>query len=117
MFLQVDGRVTPYAGVWIEIAFECNINRTARVTPYAGVWIEIEKEIVITESDLFHSLRGSVDWNRFPSVKFPLLSVTPYAGVWIEMKNMLQRTIKYTVTPYAGVWIEILRYVMPTHRW
>ena len=34
-------RVTPYAGVWIEIKRIWNGIYCFRVTPYAGVWIEI----------------------------------------------------------------------------
>ena len=33
--------VTPYAGVWIEIADVTNKLGIGTVTPYAGVWIEI----------------------------------------------------------------------------
>ena len=33
--------VTPYAGVWIEIANFSKNSVPANVTPYAGVWIEI----------------------------------------------------------------------------
>ena len=33
--------VTPYAGVWIEIALDSQQQTLAIVTPYAGVWIEI----------------------------------------------------------------------------
>ena len=34
-------RVTPYAGVWIEICSELHACNASVVTPYAGVWIEI----------------------------------------------------------------------------
>ena len=33
--------VTPYAGVWIEIARVNAAAQCVTVTPYAGVWIEI----------------------------------------------------------------------------
>ena len=33
--------VTPFAGVWIEIAFMVDDVEYKRVTPFAGVWIEI----------------------------------------------------------------------------
>ena len=37
-------RVTPLAGVWIEILRETLINMAALVTPLAGVWIEITED-------------------------------------------------------------------------
>ena len=33
--------VTPFAGVWIEIAGIIRISHPRIVTPFAGVWIEI----------------------------------------------------------------------------
>ena len=33
--------VTPFAGVWIEIAADWQLQRYMVVTPFAGVWIEI----------------------------------------------------------------------------
>ena len=76
--------VTPYAGVWIEIARvnaaaqcvtkslptrECGLkfhrfycHRKSRcVTPYAGVWIEISSLLLSQTKPMRHSLRGSVD--------------------------------------------------------
>ena len=37
-------RVTPRAGVWIEIVQRVRIGYHQRVTPRAGVWIEIHKK-------------------------------------------------------------------------
>ena len=34
-------RVTPFAGVWIEIRKTEVYSQTTEVTPFAGVWIEI----------------------------------------------------------------------------
>ena len=34
-------KVTPYAGVWIEISACIIVQTEKKVTPYAGVWIEI----------------------------------------------------------------------------
>ena len=61
--------VTPYAGVWIEIANFSKNSVPANVTPYAGVWIEISNT----------GYQGTA------------ITVTPYAGVWIEItKNFLE---------------------------
>ena len=60
-----QGIVTPYAGVWIEMAKDVVNNAIHIVTPYAGVWIEI-----------CNGNRG-----------YYLCSVTPYAGVWIEISG------------------------------
>ena len=54
-------KVTPLAGVWIEICLLGQGCNHPRVTPLAGVWIEIS---VSFESNLImssHSPRGSVD--------------------------------------------------------
>ena len=82
-FQCLNRRVTPYAGVWIEISIywclsglflslptrECGLKSsritsqylTDVVTPYAGVWIEIELIEELKEDIAGHSLRGSVD--------------------------------------------------------
>ena len=39
--LLVNIAVTPFVGVWIEIAFLCVLNDCIMVTPFVGVWIEI----------------------------------------------------------------------------
>ena len=53
--------VTPYAGVWIEIANEEVQKISIAVTPYAGVWIEINWILFAIYKFIRHSLRGSVD--------------------------------------------------------
>ena len=53
--------VTPYAGVWIEMIDTTGVLTTHTVTPYAGVWIEIVYTVVIIIRMLRHSLCGSVD--------------------------------------------------------
>ena len=76
--------VTPFAGVWIEIAKYFAEKLSEIVTPFAGVWIEIGevlrgmkekatslpsrecglklfKMFVVLHSQIRHSLRGSVD--------------------------------------------------------
>ena len=55
--------VTPFAGVWIEIAKLMPPTRFMRVTPFAGVWIEI----------------------YWKPIRPPCAGVTPFAGVWIEI--------------------------------
>ena len=71
--LKLDGvelpqpldRVTPCAGVWIEIHPNRSSRAMTKVTPCAGVWIEI-------------------CLCRMDSVG---LYVTPCAGVWIEISG------------------------------
>ena len=58
-------KVTPFAGVWIEIAVGSGFEHADKVTPFAGVWIEI--------IDRKKGCRGVI--------------VTPFAGVWIEIMN------------------------------
>ena len=80
-----------------------------RVTPYAGVWIEI-----FDNSRHFLSLWSLP--TRECGLKYILYQidvvtgfVTPYAGVWIEIDFVLDGYEAPNVTPYAGVWIEISR--------
>ena len=54
-------KVTPYAGVWIEIARAFDAYKKMSVTPYAGVWIEIPALLRLKDCYTRHSLRGSVD--------------------------------------------------------
>ena len=59
--------VTPYVGVWIEIAETfVPFSIPFTVTPYVGVWIEMT------------SRRKSESRYR----------VTPYVGVWIEIHSL-----------------------------
>ena len=37
---MIDGKVTPYVGVWIETVLTVRDENVATVTPYVGVWIE-----------------------------------------------------------------------------
>ena len=67
-------KVTPYAGVWIEIHTHICLYQWGLVTPYAGVWIEITKEFVSVAD----------------------IPVTPYAGVWIE--------ITVTTAVFCRIW-------------
>ena len=55
------GKVTPYAGVWIEIYAIAYKSGSVKVTPYAGVWIEMIFKIKLKKLGKSHSLRGSVD--------------------------------------------------------
>ena len=79
-----------------------------RVTPYAGVWIEIRIVIYPVLYVHCHSLRGSVDWNSYKISRKTIKFVTPYAGVWIEIVILQHARTRHKVTPYAGVWIEII---------
>ena len=53
--------VTPFVGVWIEIAGGFRGRASGRVTPFVGVWIEIRNWSVLHRNRRRHSLRGSVD--------------------------------------------------------
>ena len=61
--LAAGYKVTPLAGVWIEINSLSISSMQTEVTPLAGVWIEMLNEYHKTE----------------------LEEVTPLAGVWIEI--------------------------------
>ena len=59
-------KVTPFAGVWIEIPFRLPTPYNHQVTPFAGVWIEISSGVYSVTS----------------------IYVTPFAGVWIEICHL-----------------------------
>ena len=129
-FDVLSERVTPLAGVWIEILEliwwflhltslplrECGLKlflqkrkrQDGSVTPLAGVWIEIIKTTTSTIFYWRHSPCGSVDWNTprviaspIPTMSLPLREC--------GLKSFRDWTCKKgaTVTPLAGVWIEI----------
>ena len=54
-------RVTPLAGVWIEIHKQAHLYQGGGVTPLAGVWIEIPLREELNLKPYRHSPRGSVD--------------------------------------------------------
>ena len=68
-------RVTPFAGVWVEIILSPLIEAELSVTPFAGVWVEIRRAARRASG------RGSV---------------TPFAGVWVEIP------IADNLTEYLG---------------
>ena len=53
--------VTPYVGVWIEIANAGNDYGIVSVTPYVGVWIEIDLSRITKKWVEGHPLCGGVD--------------------------------------------------------
>ncbi|KXY55065.1 hypothetical protein AT278_17845 [Bacillus cereus] len=61
--LNINSKVAPHIGVWIEITSGLYLSGTLIVAPYMGAWIEIQP---------FHFLA----W---------LPNVAPYIGAWIEM--------------------------------
>ena len=69
----------------LKLLFNKAIKREEKVTPYAGVWIEIIHYGYLNYINIGHSLRGSVDWNIRWNVYLWKCKVTPYAGVWIEI--------------------------------
>ena len=72
--------------MWIEIFVCIFVAVDFKVTPYAGVWIEIDEVKAQKRFRKGHSLRGSVDWNFIMDLEIYLHIVTPYAGVWIEIE-------------------------------
>ena len=79
-----------------------------RVTPFAGVWIEIflVSAVLTPVMSLPSRECGLKSPNRH--LNPDLILVTPFAGVWIEIPIKLSGQIGDFVTPFAGVWIEIL---------
>ena len=80
-------RVTPHAGVWIEIISELYLLLSVVVTPRAGVWIEI----VITGSGSLTS------------------GVTPRAGVWIEIRGGIFKNWQRMSLPMQERALKFLR--------
>ena len=67
--LLVNIAVTPFVGVWIEIASISSCSVASSVTPFVGVWIEITHSVSKITED----------------------RVTPFVGVWIEIREMENR--------------------------
>ena len=78
-----------------------------KVTPLAGVWIEIVIRYFRTLTPSSHPSRvcglKSLDGRDEISDR----PVTPLAGVWIEIYQTFTLLPWSVVTPLAGVWIEI----------
>ena len=53
--------VTPFTGVWIEIARACRHPGAPVVTPFTGVWIEIDAPTLAIVAGQGHTLHGCVD--------------------------------------------------------
>ena len=125
-----DGEwVTPFAGVWIEMAHPYTYRHCLSVTPFAGVWIEIVLPVYSNDHRCCHSLRGSVDWNALicgggeekeghslrGSVDWNLYLINKLDK---QISHSLRGSVDWNtrkaskdarnrVTPFAGVWIEI----------
>ena len=59
--IRIYRKVTPLAGVWIEIPPSRRTIMSCTVTPLAGVWIEIGVAAVIIGGIWCHTPRGCVD--------------------------------------------------------
>ena len=83
--MEKKRKVTPFAGVWIEICTSLTNWISKSVTPFAGVWIEIRGK--------HQKMRGIVSLpSRECGLKYVIalherkfFIVTPFAGVWIEI--------------------------------
>ena len=61
IFRLVIHRVTPFTGVWIEIRKYEQTRKRKAVTPFTGVWIEIPVGAVMVGVGPSHTLHGCVD--------------------------------------------------------
>ena len=77
------------------------------VTPWAGVWIEIA--CIRLNIMKMESLPGRECGLKYSLFHCPsdVLLVTPWAGVWIEILDATKFDKSEAVTPWAGVWIEM----------
>ena len=65
IYIMFHVKVTPFAGVWIEIRLNVSDWVHQTVTPFAGVWIEMVSPLLLADIGI----------------------VTPFAGVWIEIQK------------------------------
>ena len=80
-----------------------------KVTPFAGVWIEIwERMKSITQKKSLPSRECGLKSADTLDLEM-VYRVTPFAGVWIEILGSKCDPSPKWVTPFAGVWIEISR--------
>ncbi len=100
--------VTPFVGVWIEIALNC------------GSFIACAASLPSWECGLkfpgwrclCQSLLSLPSWecglkSYLPASPALSQNVTPFVGVWIEIIFYCFCDHGITVTPFVGVWIEI----------
>ena len=78
-------KVTPLAGVWVEIALVAALNLASWSLPLRECGLKLVKRLILKNS----------------------LEVTPLAGVWVEIVSSLKAEAAVLVTPLAGVWVEI----------
>ena len=82
---------------------------TIKVTPFAGVWIEMSMwERII---GIIASLPSRECGLKCCVIcaECNICVVTPFAGVWIEIRETCLCFYSGVVTPFAGVWIEITK--------
>ena len=96
-------KVTPCAGVWIEICL-CRMDSVGLyVTPCAGVWIEISGASASDAGSAsgLPSLPVRVCGLLYPDhpPQMHAEGVTPCAGVWIEMQFRIPKRILRTSLP------------------
>ena len=100
-------RVTPLAGVWIEMVSD-KAKRTGRKSlPSRECGLKSEnREKGGRRQWSLPSRECGLKYNPYALVEGNA-AVTPLAGVWIEITSKRRRASRKLVTPLAGVWIEI----------
>ena len=102
-------RVTPLAGVWIEIFSTNLILTSAMVTPLAGVWIEIRlwgKSLSILMMSHPSRVCG-LKFSHLTKQSIERVQSHPSRVCGLKYQRWELSKGRRGVTPLAGVWIEI----------
>ena len=108
---QVNPKVAPFVGVWIEIGLRLMYFSGLRVVALpVSAWIEMCYTLYILMQIRCRTLHGCVDWNYTAKCDCcKRVRVAPFMGAWIEMLlGSAWYRVQRAVAPFMGAWIEIL---------
>ena len=131
--------VTPFVGVWIEIAArDLYLSLFSSLPSWeCGLKLHIGKNIPAKFQSLpswecglkFHDMwmycsgnaslpswECGLKWNG-KTVFYGIGNVTPFVGVWIEICESGESSSCLSVTPFVGVWIEMKTSIRERYRY
>ncbi len=109
--MEINWKVAPLAGAWIETKYNGGYHDDIRVAPLAGAWIETiqykyTKQIYMSRPSRARGLKRRLNRRNGSSA-----TVAPLAGAWIETINKSLTVFLVCVAPLAGAWIETINFI------
>ena len=98
----IEQIVTPYVGVWIEIASTARAVITARSPPMWGCGLKYLKSRKLVERHGSPPMWGCGLKLLLSIGLLQLEDVTPYVGVWIEILKIYPKTLYFFRHPLCG---------------